>query len=263
MAVGTELGADEVDAAAPRPERSTELSLLRGFELRSEGTPIALPLAAQKLVAFVALHAGPVPRGFVAGSLWPSVDEERAHGSLRSALWRLRTAGRNVIDGALDMLALAADLSVDVRRGRDLAQAILDGSGLPADRPAASACARPSDVELLSKDLLPGWYDDWVLLEAERWRYVRLHALEALAPRLAAAGRFCDALMVALEAVRADPLRESAHAALIGVHLAEGNVSEALRQYERFAEILRAELGIQPSYRLRGLVSGEGSVTLP
>jgi DNA-binding SARP family transcriptional activator len=33
---------------------------------------------------------------------------------------------------------------------------------------------------------------------------------------------------------RADPLRESAHGALIAVHLAEGNQSDALREFERY-----------------------------
>jgi hypothetical protein len=78
----------------------------------------------------------------------------------------------------------------------------------PSDRgPEALAC--------LSADLLPGWYDDWVLSEAEDWRQLRLHALEALADRLTATGRWGEAADAAGAAVRAEPLRESANAALI------------------------------------------------
>ena len=69
-------------------------------------------------------------------------------------------------------------------------------------------------ITALSGELLPDWYDDWVLLEAENWRQLRLHALEVLAGLLTAAGRYGDAAAAALAAVRADPLRESAHAAL-------------------------------------------------
>jgi DNA-binding SARP family transcriptional activator len=99
-----------------------------------------------------------------------------------------------------------------------------------------------------------GWYDDWVLSEAEDWRQLRLHALEALADRLTAIGRWGEAADAAGAAVRAEPLRESANAALIRVHLAEGNQSEAVRQFDRYRALLDAELGLEPTPRLRRLV---------
>ena len=80
-------------------------------------------------------------------------------------------------------------------------------------------------------DLLPSWYDDWVIVERERLRQIRVHALEELSRRLAAGHRYGDAIDAALAAIAADPLRESAHRRLIEAHLAEGNVSEAIRQY--------------------------------
>ena len=65
----------------------------------------------------------------------------------------------------------------------------------------------PAAAGTLSAELLPDWDDDWVRLEAEDWRQLRLHALEALAGRLAAAGRCGEAAGAAGAAVRADPLR--------------------------------------------------------
>jgi DNA-binding SARP family transcriptional activator len=108
----------------------------------------------------------------------------------------------------------------------------------------------------LSVDLLPGWYDDWVLIEAEDWRQLRLHALEALTRRLIAAGRWGEAADAACAAVRAEPLRESAHAALIQVHLAEGNQSEAMREFTHYRGLLHRELGLEPTQRLCRLVQG-------
>jgi SARP family transcriptional regulator, regulator of embCAB operon len=93
-----------------------------------------------------------------------------------------------------------------------------------------------------------------VLLEYEDWRQLRLHALEALAVRLTAGGRFGEAALAAGAAIRADPLRESARACLIRVHLGEGNQSEALREFERFSQVLKAELGLAPTPQLRRLV---------
>ncbi|HEY6203669.1 MAG TPA: bacterial transcriptional activator domain-containing protein [Candidatus Limnocylindria bacterium] len=83
---------------------------------------------------------------------------------------------------------------------------------------------------LTGGELLADWCDEWVLLERERLRQLRLHALEVLTQRLVTVGRYADAMEVALAALRSEPLRESAHRAVISVHLAEGNRSEALRQ---------------------------------
>jgi DNA-binding SARP family transcriptional activator len=71
---------------------------------------------------------------------------------------------------------------------------------------------------------------------------------------LTAAGRYGDAAQAALSAVRADPMRESPHAALIKVHLAEHNRSEALREFKRYHDLLRAELDSGPSTELRQLL---------
>jgi DNA-binding SARP family transcriptional activator len=108
----------------------------------------------------------------------------------------------------------------------------------------------------LRGDLLPGWYDDWVLLERERVRQLRLHTLEALAVRLAAMGRLADALEAAYEAMRAEPLRESAHRTVVRVHLTEGNLAEAIRAYDLFREMLWDELGARPSELMSQLLRG-------
>jgi DNA-binding SARP family transcriptional activator len=109
-------------------------------------------------------------------------------------------------------------------------------------------------ITALSADLLPDWYDDWVVVEAEDWRQLRLHALDALTERLIASGRYADAAGSALASAKAEPLRETAHAALIRVHLAEGNQAEAMAAFERFRELLRVELGLEPSPMLQALV---------
>src|SRR6266571_3495035 len=55
--------------------------------------------------------------------------------------------------------------------------------------------------EELSIDLLPYWYEDWVLVERERFRQLRLHALEALCEQLTALGRFDHAVEAGIAAV--------------------------------------------------------------
>jgi len=106
----------------------------------------------------------------------------------------------------------------------------------------------------LTGDLLPDWYDDWLLDEREELRQTRLHALESLARQLSACGRHADAIQAALAAIRLEPLRETAHHTLIEIHLAEGNRSEACRQFQRCRRMLRDELGVEPSASMRLLL---------
>jgi DNA-binding SARP family transcriptional activator len=93
-----------------------------------------------------------------------------------------------------------------------------------------------------------------VLLEAERWRQLRLHALEALSRRLTGVRRFADALEAGMAAVRGEPLRESGHIAVMLVHLAEGNQCEAVAEFERYRALLGTELGLEPTENITGLV---------
>jgi DNA-binding SARP family transcriptional activator len=227
---------------------AVRLVLLDAFELRCDRR-VDLPTSAQRLLAFVGLRSGELLRTHVAGALWPDANEEHAQGSLRSALWRLRQTGLDLVRTRGHRLALGDRVDIDVRETRALAHRLLD----PEDDRATELAVAPL-VAALSGDLLPDWYDDWVLIEREHLRQLRVHALEALVDRLIAAGRLASAAEAALAAVSADPLRESPHRALIRVHLAEGNAADALRQYRFFRNLSRERLGLVPSSQMEDLI---------
>ena len=58
------------------------------------------------------------------------------------------------------------------------------------------------DLEADALDLLPGWYDDWTILERERLRQRVLHALEAQSRILSAVGRHAVAVEAALSSLK-------------------------------------------------------------
>jgi DNA-binding SARP family transcriptional activator len=237
-------------SAAWSSASALQISLLGRFSL-ADSSGVAIPVAngTQRLLSLLALRDRVVQRASVAGALWPDVSESHAHASLRSALLRVPNAARSVVVVSDAELSLADGVEVDVRDAQSLAHRLLDDA-MPEHADDVSRAA----VSRLSFDLLPGWRDEWVSADAESWRQLRLHALEALTERFAARSRFGEAMTAALTAIRAEPLRESAHAALIRVHLAESNRSEALRQFERYELLLRSELGIEPTPRLRELI---------
>lgn len=236
-----------------RPEKENiEISLLGSFGVSVGGRPIrGLSLGSQRLLALLALNDRAVARTTLAGTMWPDSSEARAGVSLRSALSRMDTETRGAITAASAALELADHVVVDLWVARELAGRIVDtGSDLSAEDVGLLA------VETLSHDVLPDWYDEWMTHDSEDWRQLRVNALEALALLMIADGRLADGAAAARAAIKVEPLRESAHAALIAVHLAEGNQAEALRVFDRFSAVLQSALDLAPTQNLAELVAG-------
>jgi DNA-binding SARP family transcriptional activator len=228
---------------------SFHVRLLDQFELRIGGRVIPVTIGPQRLVTFLALHNRVLQRGQVAGTLWPDVPADRANANLRASIWRMPAACRPIIDLSSRHIKLGAEVSIDLTAAVALAQRLLDRSGSCQDADLGGDAR-----SMLSADLLPACYEDWALVECERFHQLRLHALEALCERLTAAERYGEAIDAGLAAVNGEPLRESSHRALIKAHIAEGNFAEARRQYELYRRIVRDELGIEPSVGLRSLM---------
>jgi DNA-binding SARP family transcriptional activator len=232
-------------SATPESGRQqTRLCLLGAFQLKVLGDPVSLPMNAQRVLAFLALRGRPLTRSFVAGSLWLDSTDDRAAGSLRSALWRLKREGQ-LIETTGEQLRLGEHIAVDVAAATEQAHRLLDSEN--------EDCPSPGKLPL-GDDVLPDWYDDWIAVERERFRQLRVHALERLCDRLIVSRRFGEAIEAGFAVAVAEPLRESGHRLLIRAHLAEGNRSEALAQYHRFRVLLHDELGLDPSPEMDSLV---------
>ncbi|MFG3295920.1 BTAD domain-containing putative transcriptional regulator [Streptomyces sp. NPDC048179] len=225
------------------------MRLFGAFRLEGADGSVAVPASARRLLAYLGLHKR-TARSVVAGTLWPDSGEEHAHGSLRTALWRLRRMRQPAVRCDGDSLYLADGVRVDVD---DFTRAALR---LTALTPVPDHAPPPLAV-LESGELLPGWDEEWIGPERERLRQLRLHALESLSVRLTVRGCHALALEAALRCVAIEPLRESAHCAVVAVHLAEHNVVEAVRHYEAFRRLLREELGLEPSARMSGMFPRE------
>ncbi|WP_052310230.1 AfsR/SARP family transcriptional regulator [Streptomyces viridochromogenes] len=226
---------------SPPPPQHTSLQLLGQFRLELHGEPVPLCGDAQRLLAFVGLRRR-VRRSVVAQTLWPDATGTHARGSLRTALWRLSGDGheREFVHCTKESLALAQGVGVDAGTLARTALDIVRGRG--------SLSADPLLTGLLDRgDLLPDWDDDWVVLEREWLRRLRLQALDTLSERLARHNMPALALEAAWASIRVEPLREDPHRAVVSAHLAEGNLIEALRHYEAFRHLVRTELGAEPS----------------
>ena len=215
------------------------LRLLGCFELARGGTAERLPLLAQRLAALLAVRGGPVDRSRAAETLSPDVDHPHALANLRTALWRLRGSAHRTVRSDGSALRLSPDVAVDLRESEGLARRVLHGD---IGRDVAMTAAEP-----LSRDVLPDWDVDWLVFDRERFRELRLHALERLCDRLTEMGEHAEAVECGLLAIEAEPLRESAYRALMRAHISEGNQAQALSQLRLLERQLWQELEVTPS----------------
>ena len=96
------------------------------------------------------------------------------------ALWRLQRARRTLVDASGHQLRLSHGVWVDLIEDEARLRNAFDGAdlgNLDVDRLA------------LDRDLLPDWYDDWIVPRRERFRQLRLRVLDALCVRLTDEGR--------------------------------------------------------------------------
>ncbi len=224
------------------------IQLMGRFSLLRGPQRVALPRASRRLIAFLALHPHQQRRSYIAGQLWPEVSEARSRANLRNAVWRTQPLGEGLLRCSGDTVGLAPEVVIDVSHVREQANTLLG--------PATRNQSLPHP-EMFGEELLVGWSDDWALFERERCKQLCLHALEALSARYLTARAYAAAIDSALLAVRLEPLRESAHRAVSRAHLAEGNLSEARRQYVWYSGLVSTELGIEPSKEYTELVRVE------
>jgi DNA-binding SARP family transcriptional activator len=216
------------------------LELLGGFRLVNDGRTLAVPVAAAKLLALLALQERPLPRSRIAGGFWPELPERRAAANLRTTVWRLPEVSRTFLTTTGATIGIADSVEVDLQVARGVVRDLLD-----RDKPQEPS---RSLVELLSRPLLPEWDDDWLVFERERVRQLHIHALERLGESFLEAGDSLSAVDVGITVLATEPLRETAHVLLVNAFLAAGNRADARRCYDRYRDLMRRELSLEPAF---------------
>jgi DNA-binding SARP family transcriptional activator len=220
--------------------RTIRIDLIGVFALRVDGRRIHLGRREERLLALLAMR-GSCHRPYVAGTLWPNTDEPRALNSVRAAVLKVRRGAPHVLDVDGSTLSLQPSVSVDVLEVIECAEQVVHDDGCDAER---------AERLLGTGELLPGWYDDWVMFERERLNHRRIRALEVLALHQLDDGDPDLALAAARDAVSLEPLRESGHRLLIRAHIALGNRALAAHVFTEYRRDLARDLGIEPSPEL-------------
>ncbi|HJT26688.1 MAG TPA: BTAD domain-containing putative transcriptional regulator [Pyrinomonadaceae bacterium] len=208
----------------------------------------------QELLSYLLIHRDrPHSREALASLLWGDTSTEKSKKYLRQALWHLHAALNSdngneseVLMVNHDWLSLnpCSNLWTDVA---DFERAFSAAEGIPGRQLDADKARGLKDaVTLYNDDLLPGYYQDWILFERERLQNMYLLMLDKLIVYLQFRGEYEVAQGYGATILRYDPARERTHRQLMHLYSLAGDRTSALRQFERCAHALKQELGVKP-----------------
>jgi DNA-binding transcriptional activator of the SARP family len=225
-----------------------KVRLLARFEIKSDGKPVAITSRpAQSLFAFLILSAGTSHRREkLAGMLWPDSLEETARDNLRHALWRIR---KSLPVSPNTEYLLADNLSLAFNAW---AEYWLDVAELEKLSEAASTDELIAALSLYHGELLPGFYDEWVVLQREQINSVFEKKMARLMSLLEDQKRWLDILDWAESWIKLGQKPEPAYRALMSAHAAKGDRPRVAAIYERCVKSLK-ELGMEPSEQTKEL----------
>ena len=208
----------------------------------------------QELLSYLLIHRDrPHSREALATLLWGEISTEKSKKYLRQSLWHLHAALNSDHENGTDVLIVdhdwlrlnpGSDLWTDVA---DFEHAFSSAEGIAGRQlDSEKAQALKDAVSLYSDDLLPGYYQDWILFERERLQNMYLLMLDKLIVYLQFHGEFEVAQGHAATILRYDAARERTHRQLMHLYSLAGDRTSALRQYDRCVQALKQELGVKP-----------------
>jgi predicted ATPase/DNA-binding SARP family transcriptional activator len=225
-----------------------EVRLVGTFDIKCEGKPVILSSrAAQSLFAYLILTAGTMHRREkLAGMLWPDESEQKARTYLRNELWRIR---KTLPQTSKVEYFLADNLTVGFNQS---SVHWLDVAGLKNLGDTASMEELIDNLSSYAGELLPGFYEDWVILEREHLQVLFEQKMACLLELLETEQRWHDILEWAERWISMGQASEAAYRALIVAYDALGEHSKAASSYERCKQAL-GQLELEPSEQTRAL----------
>lgn len=220
-----------------------EVRLLGQFALSLGGKALDLnSRPAQALLAYLLLSPGQHRRERLAALLWPDADEDSARQNLRNNLWKLN---KILGEGFVNADKISVGISDEAAYRLDVAQ--LES----VDESSSDALIRA--VAVYKSELLPGFYEEWVLLERERLQAVFDSKMQILLELLHQENRWRDLLTWGEKWISLGHVPEPAYRALMTAHARLGDVAGMAAVYQRCVKMLEDELGVEPSAETQAL----------
>ncbi len=227
---------------------------------------------ALALVAYLALTHLPQSRDVLATLLWPDLDQERARAALRSTLPALTSLfPENWLTIDRQTITLKHEV-IWIDTGEFLA---LLAQSRSHQHPPDTLCPQclsllEHAIALYHDDFLTGFtisdsveYDDWQMFQRGWLRREYAGALRKAAGYHGGEGHYHEAIAYARRWLSLDPLHEPAHRVMMQLYAANGQRTEALRQYSDCVAILDTELATPPEEETTALYKAIKANTVP
>jgi len=202
----------------------------------------------------------PQPRESLSEVLWGDQPAVISKKNLRQTLWHLQSAFREfrsstglqlLIDDGWIHIRLPTDFWLDTAEFEQVFDLVNPKQA--RELSAEDFEAMRSAVDLYRGDLLEGWYQDWCIFERERFQMMNLMLLDKLVQYCEIHGEYDAGLIYGWQILRHDHAYERAHRQIMRLYSMSGDRTQALHQYERCANALQDELGVEPSARTKQL----------
>lgn len=197
--------------------------------------------AATRLMLFYMLMHSYRTRDQIANVLWEDLPADKVKATFHTTKFRLKRAlGTEVLsyEGGYYKLHPDFDHWFDVRIFEELIESPTSESRIEHLQAA---------IDLYKGDFLEDCYDDWCIQLRQALREECLTAIDELTDLWLARRRYRHAIRILFRGLEIDNLRESFHRNLIRTYALAGERSQALNQYQRWKNLLEAELNTVPS----------------
>lgn len=245
-------------ASAPPDDPRLRIMALGRFGVAFNGQFLPLEKWPRKqavqLLKLLVTHVNrPLHRELLIERFWPDADAETGWNRLKVTVHCLRQCLREAgfdreaittIDSSY--LLQAESVWIDARSFETL---VRDGRAHQRAGRAADAIRCYEEAKRIYRgDFMEGdLYADWCAEERERLCEIYIETLNALAELHFRQGEFAAAAQECHVALLREPCRESVHRLLMQSLIELKRYDGALRQFERCRQVLRTELGVQPS----------------
>jgi DNA-binding SARP family transcriptional activator len=248
------------------------VSLFGGASFSIDGTIVRSDLgpAGRLLACYLFEFAGRAHRRErLADLFWGDIDPEKARSALNTAIWRIRKILEMGSEGAAKHLITIGDdvlleqsqsIQVDTHRLENASKCLL-GRKAGNTLTEVEVNEVSSAVDSYGGPFLDGYDGDWVFQERERLHCLFVRSTFELMRTAAIQGRYEHALDFGRRILTMDALRESIQRNVMLLLVLNGQRVEAIRAYQRMADLLKSDLDIEPmpeTKRLhKAILSGE------
>jgi len=225
-------------------------------------TEVKLTREVQALLAYLLLQRHRAqPREILASIFWGELSQERARGSLNTALWKLKKAlepdgvpaGTYLINNHPGELGF----NWESQHGLDVEVFEQETCHLLTYPPQTVGETHVQEFEkilgIYKGELLEGFYQNWALRERERLRSLYLKSLRYLLEYYKLHKLYENGLSCAQQILNLDPLREDIHREMMRLYVENGQRALAVKQYEICRKVLDTELSISPMEETQAL----------